>query len=42
MTRQLETKALPFAGVGFDEVDGVVEGFAAVCGNWDDSQRAKS
>jgi len=37
MAKQLETKSLPFAGVGFDEVDGIVEGFAAVCGNWDDA-----
>lgn len=37
MVKQLESKSLPFAGVGFDEVDGIVEGFAAVCGNWDDA-----
>lgn len=31
----IETKALPFEGIGFDEVDGIVEGIAAVTGNWD-------
>ena len=31
----VEIKALPFEGIGFDEVDGIVEGIAAVTGNWD-------
>jgi HK97 family phage prohead protease len=33
--RQTETKAIGFQGVGFDDVEGTLEGFAAVYGNWD-------
>lgn len=33
--RQMETKALAFEGIGFDAVEGTVEGIAAVYGNWD-------
>lgn len=32
---QAETKSLPFDGVAFDEMDGIIEGFAAVTGNVD-------
>lgn len=30
-----EQKALAFEGIGFDEVEGTIEGIAAVYGNWD-------
>lgn len=36
MGRQpFEQKALAFEGIGFDEVEGTIEGIAAVYGNWD-------
>lgn len=35
MHRPTETKALAFEGIGFDAVDGTLEGVAAVYGNWD-------
>lgn len=33
--RPTETKALAFEGIGFDTVEGTVEGVSAVYGNWD-------
>lgn len=33
--RPIEHKALAFEGIGFDAVEGTVEGIAAVYGNWD-------
>lgn len=35
MQRPTETKAIGFQGIGFDEVEGTLEGIAAVYGNWD-------
>lgn len=33
--RQTESKAIGFQGIGFDDVEGTLEGIAAVYGNWD-------